>query len=321
MRTLITGGTGFIAAELARALLARGDTVVLFDIAPNAERIADIKSDVILVSGNLAYSSELFNAVRDNRVGHIFHLGSMLSVPSNANPWAAFQANVVGTMNVLEAARLFGVAQVIFSSTVATYGVGSGSRVDDLTLQRPTTMYGSCKLYAECLGRFYRNRFGLDFRGVRFPSVVGPGAKVKHVSQYYAWMIEYSALGRPFQCFVSEETKGPAMYFKDAVHALELVSRAPFERIETVNYNIAGITPTPSAKELELAVTQVIPDASISYAPEEAIMEYYKTMRIEVLDDTCAREEWDWQPNYADLITVIKDFVTELREHPAKYGL
>ncbi len=321
MRAMITGGTGFLGTELARLLLSRGDTVVLFDIAPNADRVADIKGDLILATGNLSYSSEVFNAVRDNSVQRIFHLGSMLSVPSNANPWAAFQANVVGTMNVLEAARLFEVEQVIFSSTLATYGIGTERRVDDFSLQRPTTMYGSCKLYSECLGRFYRNRFGLDFRGLRFPSIVGPGAKVKHVSQYYAWMIEYAALGRPFQCFVSEETKGPAMYFKDAVHALDLASQAPFERIETVNYNVAGITPTPSAKELEIAVRQAIPDASISYAPEDAIMEFYRTMRIEVFDDTRARDEWGWQPNYADLAAVIADFVAELRGHPTQYGL
>lgn len=321
MRVLITGGTGFIGSELARLLLSRGDTVILFDVAPNLARVADMDGDVVVVSGNLAYSSEVFNVVKNNQVERIFHLGSMLSVPSNANPWAAFQANVVGTMNILEAARLFEVPRVVFSSTVATYGIGTGSRVDDLTLQRPTTMYGSCKLYSECLGRFFRTRFGLDFRGVRFPSVVGPGARVKHVSQYYAWMIEYSALGKPFKCFVAEDTRGPAMYFKDAVHALDLVSQAAFERIKTVNYNCAGIAPTPTAKELELAVKEAIPAASITYAPEDDIMEFYKTMHIEVFDDRAAREEWDWQPKYADLTTVIADFVSELREHPAKYGL
>ncbi len=321
MRVMITGGTGFLGTELARRLLSTGDEVVLFDVAPNRDRVADISGDVILAAGNLAYSSEVFNAVKDNKVERVFHLGSMLSIPSNANPWAAFQANVVGTMNVLEAARLFEVEQVIFSSTLATYGIGTERRVDDFSLQRPTTMYGSCKLYAECLGRFYRNRFGLDFRGLRFPSIVGPGAKVKHVSQYYAWMIEYAALGRPFECFVSEETKGPAMYFKDAVYALDLASKAPYERIQTINYNVSGISPTPSAKELEIAVREAVPETCVSYVPEEPIMDFYKTMRIEVFDDTCARREWDWQPLYADLATVIEDFMIELRERPTKYGL
>ena len=126
MRTLITGGAGFLGAELARVLLAKGDEVVLLDLAPNAERVSDIKSDVVLTAGNISYSSEVFNAVKDNRIERIYHLGSILSVPSNANPWAAFQVNVVGTVNVLEAARLFEVEQVIFPSTVATYGIGTG---------------------------------------------------------------------------------------------------------------------------------------------------------------------------------------------------
>ncbi len=321
MKALITGGTGFLGTELARVLLAKGDEVIVFDVDPNPGKLSDIKDSVTVASGNLANASELYNIVKASRPDCILHLASMLSVPSNQNPWASFQVNVVGTVNVLEAARLFDVPQVIFTSTVATYGIGTGPEVDDYTLQRPTTMYGTGKLYCECLGRFYRTRFGLDFRTVRFPSVLGPGAKVKHVAQYYAWMIEYPALGNPFECFVAPETKGPGMYFKDAIHALDLVSRAPREQIETVNYNVAGIVPTPSAAQIEQAVKKVIPDAVITYNPEQPIMEYYKTMRIEVFDDTPARQEWGWESKYGDLDTVVADFIHELRTNPARYGL
>ncbi len=321
MRILITGGTGFLGAELARLLVARGDEVVLFDLAPDLVRISDFKDDVKLVHGNLAYASEVYNAARDSHVERIVHLGSMLSVPSNANPWASFQVNVVGTMNVLEAARLFGIEQVLFCSTLATYGIGCGTTATDETIQRPTTMYGSGKLYGESLGRFYRTRFGLDFRSVRFPSVMGPGAKVKHVSQYNAWMVEYPALGKPFECFVAEGTKSPAIYFKDAVRALDMVCRVPRESIETVNYNVAGIAPTPTAKELEQAVRKHVPGAMVTYAPEPAIMEYYKTMRIEVMDDSRARQEWGWSAQYSNLDATVQDFLEEMRNNPARYGL
>jgi len=109
MKVLITGGTGFIGAELARTLVSKGDDVVLFDIAPDYARIGDIKHEVKMAQGNLAYQAEVFNVIKDNNIEGIYHLGSMLSVPSNANPWASFQVNVVGTMNVLEGARLFGI--------------------------------------------------------------------------------------------------------------------------------------------------------------------------------------------------------------------
>ncbi|MCK4263117.1 MAG: NAD-dependent epimerase/dehydratase family protein, partial [Dehalococcoidia bacterium] len=313
MRVLVTGGTGFIGAELARRLASRGEDIVLFDIAPNYGRIGDIKDNVKVVQGNLAYWPEVFNVIKDNNIEGIYHLGSMLSVPSNANPWASFQVNVVGTMNVLEGARLFDVDRVVFISTVATYGLECPSVATDETIQRPTTMYGSGKLYCESLGRFYRSKFGLDFRSIRFPSVIGPGAKVRHVSQYNAWMIEYPILGKPFECFVTEDTKTPVLYFKDAARAADMVYQAAEEQIKTVNYNVAGVTPIRTASELEQVVKKYVPESQITYVPDPEVMDFHRTMRIDVFDDSRAREEWGWQPEYPDLDKVVADFIEEIR--------
>ena len=283
-------------------------------------RIRDVASDVKMVQGNLSYASEVFNVVRDNKIDRILHLGSMLSAPSDANPWAAFQVNVVGTVNVLEAARLFGGAMVVFPSTIATFGLDTDRVADDATVQHPTTMYGCGKAYCENLGRFYRAKFGVDFRGIRFPSVIGPGAKVRHVSQYNAWMLEYPLRGKPFECFVTPETKMPTMYFKDAAHAVDSIADAPRESIVTVNYNVAGITPTTSAKEIENVVRRHVPEAQITYKPDPVIMEYYKAFKIDTFDDRRARKEWGWCPAYPDIDTVLLDFKAELTEHPDWYA-
>ncbi len=319
MNILITGGTGFIGALLARSHVQRGDNVTIFDVAPNMNRIQDIAGAVRVVQGNLSYSPEVNNVVRDNRIERILHLGSMLSAPSDANPWASFQVNVIGTVNVLEAARMFDAGPVVFPSTIATFGLDTDTVAGDATVQHPTTMYGCGKAYCENLGRFYRNRFGVDFRGIRFPSVIGPGAKVRHVSQYNAWMIEYPLKGQPFECFVTEDTRMPTMYFKDAAHAIETVANAPAESIRTVNYNVAGITPTASAKDIENVVKRHVPDARITYVPDPVIMRYYQTFRIEVFDDSRARNEWGWCPAYPDIDTVLLDFKAELDEHPDWY--
>ena len=320
MKILITGGTGFIGAELASALVDRGEDVVLFDITPNYARISDIKDKVKVVQGNLAYWAEVFNVVKDNNIEGIYHLGGMLSIPSNANPWASFQANVVGTMHVLEAARFFGVSKAIFTSSALTYGLGATPVLTDETIQRPTTMYGCGKLYCELLGMFYRSNFGLDFRSVRYPSVIGPGVKTPGVAQYNAWMIEYPAQGKPYECFVSEDTKCPVMYFKDAARAVDMLFKAPKEQIKTVNYNVSGVTPIRTAKEVELAVKKYIPDAQISYNPLPAIVEAIRASRIDVFDDSRAKAEWDWQPMYSDLDKVVADTIEELRMHPERYG-
>ena len=321
MRVLVTGGTGYIGAELVRRLVARGDDVVTFGPTSNPGRVEDVADEITVIRGNLAYQSEVLNAVKDHRIERIFHLGSMLSLPSNANPWAAFQTNVVGTMNVLEAARLFDVPQVIFTSTVGTFALGAGTVATDHTIQRPLTMYGSSKLYCECLGRFYRTRFGLDFRAVRLPSIIGPGAKVRVVAQYNSWMIEYPALGKPFACFVTPETRRPAMYFKDAVRAVSMIADAQTDRIATVNYNVSGLSPTPSAKDIELEVRKHFPDAVVTYEPDPEVMKFYETAKTVTFDDSCAREEWGWNPQYGSLDAVVADFINEVRVNAMRYNL
>jgi len=319
MKALITGGTGFIGAELARTLVGKGEDVTLFDIAPNYTRISDIRDNINVVQGNLVYGAEVFNVVKDNNIESIYHLAAMMGVPSNANPWASFQINVVGTMNVLEAARLFGVNKVVLISTISTYGLNRPSVVTDDTIQRPTSMYGCCKLYCELLGRFYRSRFGLDFRAVRFPAIIGPGVVTPGPPQYIARLIEYPALGKPYECCLSEDTKCAVIYFKDAVRAVDMVSQAPKDRIKTINYNIAGVTPTPTAKEIELTVKKYIPESQISYKPDSEVVDYYRSTHIDVFDDSRARKEWDWQPAYSDFDRIVPDIINELQLHPELY--
>lgn len=228
MSKLITGGTGFLGAQLAFMLVNRGEDVILFDVNPNWDRIRSIRDKVKVILGNLADWPSVMNVVKENRVEGIYHLGAMLTVQSQAYPWASFQTNVCGTMNLLETARLLNVKKVVFVSSIATYALGMPLVITDDSLQRPTSMYGCCKLYCELLGRFYRSKFGLDFRTFRSPTLVGPGISTSGVTQYVSQMIEHAALGKHYECYVSEETKSMGfMYFKDAIRCLDLLYQAP----------------------------------------------------------------------------------------------
>jgi len=112
MSSLITGGTGFIGAELARLLLKRGETKpVVLDLSSSTQRLDDIADRVNLVRGDVGDFSDVLNTVKVFKPDVIYHLGGMLSLPSEAHPQAAMRANVLGTFHVLEAARLFGVRQ------------------------------------------------------------------------------------------------------------------------------------------------------------------------------------------------------------------
>lgn len=110
MAILVTWGTGFIGAEVVRILLKEGEKrVVVFHVNPSTKRLDDVADQVEVVRGDLGNFSHVLNVVQMTKPSVIFHLGGMLSVPSDADPAAAMQANVLGTFHVLEAARLYEV--------------------------------------------------------------------------------------------------------------------------------------------------------------------------------------------------------------------
>ncbi len=319
MNVLVTGGTGFIGAEVVRLLLSRGEKVVAFDLNPSTKLLEDVANRVEVVRGDLGNFSHVLSAVKECRPRVIYHLGGMLSVPSDADPQASFRANAMGTFHVLEAARLFDVEKVLFSSTIATYGLDiREGKIDDYTLQRPQLFYGCTKVFSELMGIFYRRKYALDFRGVRYPSIVGPGVKTPGIVQYNAWVIEECAKGRPYTMYVRPDTRCPVMYFKDAARAIVMLGDAPKENIQMVNYVVAGPTPAASAQELVEMVRARLPGARIDFQVDEEKQRIIDRL-ILPLDDSLARQQWGWRPDY-DQERIVEDFLEELRVHPERYA-
>jgi threonine 3-dehydrogenase len=319
MAILVTGGTGFIGAEVVHLLLKEGEKrVVIFHISPSMKRLEDIADQVELVRGDLGNFSHVLNAVKMTRPSVIFHLGGMLSVPSDADPAAAMKANVLGTFHVLEAARLYEVPQVVFSSSIGTYGLDIRENViDDYTLQRPEIFYGATKVFCEHMGLFYRREYGLDFRGVRYPSIVGPGVRVLGGAQYTSWVIEACAKGNPYVIWVNPETRYPILYFRDAARAIVKLRETPLEKIKTVNYLLAGISPVPSAGELAEVVKSKVPNAHIDFMPIPQVQEIMDKS-LAAIDDNNAQKEWGWSPEFS-LEAMVDDFLQELKLNPQRY--
>jgi threonine 3-dehydrogenase len=315
MATLITGGAGFVGAELARLLIDKGERPIVMDVSQLSGPLAEHKDRFDYVKGSVANLPEVLNALDGRKVERIIHLAGMLSLPSEENPWAAFNVNAVGTYNVIEAARLFKVAKVIFSSSIAVYSEDlPGGEITEATCSRPRTMYGSCKVFGELMGRFYARRFGLDFRGIRLPSVVGPFSTAVHMSSYNCWAIEEPLRGRGYALPVEPETKVPALYFKDAARALLLLADTNKERITTGVYNLAGITPPYTAQQLVDAVAARIPQAKLSFAPDPQVMALLKGIEQMHISEEKARKEWGWKIAY-DLDEMVDDFIQEFHRH------
>jgi threonine 3-dehydrogenase len=310
MAKLITGGSGFLGAELAHILVKRGEEVIIFDKV-KSNRLTDIENRINFVRGDLSNWSEVLNAIKNNRITHIYHLGAILSYEAESNPWASIQANIIGGYNILEAARLFNVERIAFTSTILTFDAGADSRFTDMTMQRPTTVYGVEKLFYEGLGRFYRKKFGLDFRAVRYPSVVGPGDTTP--MHWPGPMIESAVTGKPFKCPVTGEATAPMIYYKDAALAVDMVLQAPEECIKMVNYNVAG-TKVVSAKELKQAIKKYIPEADIRI-PKTAVP--HPLDFVKVWDDSYARREWGWKPVYGTLNKLVSVFIKDMKANSA----
>jgi len=316
MATLITGGSGHIGAELARQLVARGEEVVIFDIALHEFRLADILGKVKTVRGDVGNFSQVLETVKANRIDQIYHLGAMLTGNTEQNPWPSMQSNVSGTFHILEAARLFEIKKVLFISSIGSYGATEPPEViTDVTLQRPITLYGAQKLFGEGLGRWYKTTFGLDFRCLRYPQMLAPNVRTpRHWSPP---MIEDTILGRPHQSDTGSQGRVIMMYLDDCARSARMIMDAPKENIRTLAYNITGIQQPVWSPELKAILEARYPKADIR------LNENDKSARPpnQSFDDSAARAEWGWKPEYDSIDRILDKFEADMRDHPKRFGL
>src|SRR5262249_34972370 len=223
-----------------------------------------LKAEVVI--GNLGDRDTVLELVKSHKIDSIFHFGAVLSGSAEENPYEAWRANMDGTLNVLDAARLGGAHQVIFSSTVATYGEHAPRNLNDDSPQWPISLYGVTKVAGERMGVYYHHKFGLDFRAIRLPIILTSHAAIGAASAYAAAVFEYSVLKGEFEFWVNPTTRAPMFYIDDAVQSFLDLHDAPAENLRRRVYNVHGMS--PSAEELERAVHARIPDVRISYRPD-----------------------------------------------------
>jgi nucleoside-diphosphate-sugar epimerase len=313
MNVLVTGGCGFIGLKFAKRLLEKKHSVYLMDVNAEPLKKQPGLGKITFIPGTVTCQAHLVNALKEHKIQWLVHLAARLSAPSEEDPWSTFEVNVRGLYHALEAARICGVERFVFTSSLASYGLHLPPIVDDVTIQRPIGMYGVTKVFGEQLGAFYRRRFGLDFRCIRFAQIIGPGVKTPGVAQCMPMVIEAAAKGETFEMWIEEESAMPLLYYKDGVEALSCLTHAPKENILTISYNLAGIK--TSAAALVRSIRAIVPDAKISFAPDPAKVAIVKTIPSNI-DDSRLRQETGYQPMF-DLDSAVKDFIQEVRSGKA----
>jgi nucleoside-diphosphate-sugar epimerase len=197
----------------------------------------------------------------------------------------------------------------MFASSVTTFALGLPERrMADTDPQNPINLYGVLKVLGEGLGRYYRNRHKIDFRAIRFPSVVGPGNRAPGLATYTTEMIEAAIRGEAYVIQASEDSAIPIIHVADCARALTELSNAPQDRLSRSEYLVDGVKPAPKASELAKILQAAIPTSNVSFAPNPDWQTYLEMYAIPI-EDCAARAEWGWKPEY-DYRRIVDDFLS-----------
>jgi nucleoside-diphosphate-sugar epimerase len=306
-RILVTGAAGQVGTELVPALRAAfgADAVLATDI-----RTPDDAGDGPFRELDALDPHALASAISEHRADTIYHLAALLSATAERNPQKAYTVNMQSLVNVLEVARARTLA-VFTPSSIAAFGPGTpADPTPQDTLQRPTSMYGVTKVAGELLCDYYAQRYGVDARGVRYPGLISYTAPPGGGTTDYAVEIFHHALlhGR-YTCFLAADTQLDMMYMPDGVRAAIEVMQADPERLQHRNaFNITAMQLTPAS--LAAGIRRHLPDFAIEYDIDpvrQAIAESWPRR----LDDSAARTEWGWRPEY-DMPAMVADMLDKL---------
>jgi nucleoside-diphosphate-sugar epimerase len=310
-RILVTGALGQIGTELVPALRARAavEAVVASDIRmPDAGTVFDAGPFEYV---DCTHIRQIEAVVRRHDIDTVFHLAALLSATGEQRPHVAWDVNMGGLYRVLEIARQHRCA-VFFPSSIGVFGPGTpDDPAPQVTVQRPITMYGVTKVAGELLCDYYAQRFGVDTRGVRFPGLISHSASPGGGTTDYAvdMFLQAVRYGH-YSCYLRPDTMLPMMYMPDAVRAmLELMAASP-ERLHHRNaYNIHAFSVTP--EQLAAEIRKHLPAFTIDYEVDprrQAIADSWP----HTLDDSAAREDWGWSPEY-DLPAMVHDMLQRLQ--------
>ncbi len=309
-KILVTGACGQIGSELVIELRRKygGDNVV-------AAGHKTEPGETLFNSGPFEFidttdRKTIEAVVKRYGIDTVYHMVTILSAVGEKNPQLCWNTNLNGLYNILEIAREYELVRVFCPSSIAVFGPKTPrDNTPQETILCPETMYGVTKVSGELLGDYYFKRFGVDVRGVRYPGIISSGTLPGGGTTDYAVAIFYEALRQKrYTCFLREDTVLPMMYMPDCIRAAINLMEADLSTLKHhSNYNLAAMS--FSAGELAAAIKKHIPEFTCEYQPDfrQEIADSWPRS----IDDSAAREEWGWKPDY-DLSMLVKDMLGKL---------
>lgn len=310
-RILVIGSTGQIGSELTRELRARyGNQNVIAGYITGAEPTGELKEGGPSAIADVTDGAGITEIVKQYNIDTIYNLAALLSVVAESKPRLAWKIGIDGLWNILEVARENGCA-VFTPSSIGSFGPDTPHQMTPQdTIQRPATIYGVSKVTTELLSDYYQKKYGVDTRSVRFPGIIsyltppGGGTTDYAVDIYY-----YAVRGEKFTCPIHKGTKMDMMYMPDALNAaISLMEADPQRLIHHNGFNIASMSFDPDT--LYQAIRKYKPTFEMVY-DVDPLKEQIAESWPDQMDDSCARNEWDWKPQY-DLDAMTRDMLEKL---------
>jgi nucleoside-diphosphate-sugar epimerase len=304
---LIMGANGQIGLELAETLRGiYGENNVISADIKELKNPAGIYEQLDVMDKN-----RMYEVIKKYNVTQVYLLAALLSATAEQKPKSAWNLNMEGLFNVLDAAKEGIIKKVYWPSSIAVFGPTTPrDNTPQYTVMEPNTIYGISKQAGERFCEYYHEKYGVDVRSIRYPGLIGYKSAPGGGTTDYAVHIYHEALkNKSYECFLSEHTALPMMYMPDAIRATIELMDAPAEKVKIrSSYNLGGISFDPA--QIAAEIKKHIPEFTISYKPDfrQAIADSWPRS----IEDSRAREDWGWNPKY-DLASMTKDMLDNLK--------
>lgn len=310
-KILVTGSLGQIGSELVLKLrdVYGAANVVATDIRETDSEVVKSGPFEIL---DVTDGQKLHDIAKRNEVDTIIHLAALLSATAEKNPLFAWNLNMGGLVNALEAARELD-CKFFTPSSIGAFGPTTPKdNTPQDTIQRPTTMYGVNKVSGELLCDYYNHKFGVDTRGVRFPGLISYVAPPGGGTTDYAVEIYYEAIKKgAYTSYIAEGTYMDMMYMPDALQAIISLMEADPSKLKHRNaFNITAMSFEP--EQIAASIRKHIPTFTMDYAVDPARQTIADSWPNSI-DATAAKEEWGFKADY-DLDKMTADMLEKLKK-------
>lgn len=307
-RIMVTGALGQIGSELVGKLRDTygAENVLATDIRPSDNQ--DGPFEILDVTD----AERMLTLARDFNADTMIHMAALLSATAEEKPLLAWNLNMGGLVNALEAARELGM-QFFTPSSIGAFGPSTPKNdTPQDTLQRPTTMYGVNKVAGELLCDYYFTKFGVDTRGLRFPGLISNVAPPGGGTTDYAVDIYYQAIEKgSYTSYIAQGTRMDMMYMPDALQAIIDLMEADADKLVHRNaFNVTAMSFEP--EEIAESIRKHIPNFELSYDVDptrQAIAASWP----DNIDASAAKDEWNFKTEY-DLDAMTADMLEKLKQ-------